>query len=252
MYEQLEKLIRLQELDRETDHLTQKLAEIGPQIEETRLHLAAAERALEEGKARVEGSRKDRRAAEKELEAQIEKRRKFQDQQSKVKTNKEYQALMGELETLKIAETAAEDRILAIMEEQAEAERLLPGLVAEVGREKAEFQEKERALRAAEGKLRGELATAEDARAGVVAVLEPATLQTYQRILKLRGSAVAEVRDEFCMGCRTKVTSQNFMEAMRNDRILHCSHCHRILYYVRPEVRAAATPPATTEPGPSA
>jgi hypothetical protein len=252
MYEQLEKLIRLQELDRETDHLTQKLAEIGPQIEETRLHLAAAERALEEGKARVEGSRKDRRAAEKELEAQIEKRRKFQDQQSKVKTNKEYQALMGELETLKIAETAAEDRILAIMEEQAEAERLLPGLVAEVGREKAEFQEKERALRAAEGKLRGELATAEDARAGVVAVLEPATLQTYQRILKLRGSAVAEVRDEFCLGCRTKVTSQNFMEAMRNDRILHCPHCHRILYYVRPDVRPAAAPAATAEPVPPA
>jgi uncharacterized protein len=252
MYEQLEKLIRLQGLDRETDHLTQKLAEIGPQIEETRVHLAAAERALEEGKARVESSRKDRRTAEKDLETQIEKRRKFQDQQSKVKTNKEYQALMGELEAHKIAETAAEDQILAIMEAQAEAERLLPGLVAEVGREKAEFQEKERVLRADEAKLRAELAAAEDARAGVVAGLEPQVLQTYQRIAKLRGSAVAEVRDEFCLGCRTKVTSQNFMEAMRNDRILHCSHCHRILYYLRPEIRAAATPPAATESGPPA
>jgi len=252
MYEQLGKLIRLQELDRETDRLRHKLAEIVPQIEETRQHLAAAERALEEGKARVEGARKDRRAAEKDLEMQIEKRRKFQDQQGKVKTNKEYQALMGELETLKVAETAAEDRILEIMEGQAEAERLLPGLTAEVGREKAEFQEKERVLRAAEEKLRGELAAAEDARAGVVAVLEPETLQTYQRIVRLRGSAVAEVREEFCMGCRTKVTSQNFMEAMRNDRILHCPHCHRILYYVRPEVRPATAPAATAEPGPPA
>jgi len=252
MYEQLGKLIRLQELDRETDRLRHKLAEIVPQIEETRQHLAAAERALEEGKARVEGARKDRRAAEKDLEMQIEKRRKFQDQQGKVKTNKEYQALMGELETLKVAETAAEDRILEIMEGQAEAERLLPGLTAEVGREKTEFQEKERILRAAEERLRGELAAAEEARAGIVAALEPEALQTYQRIAKLRGSAVAEVRDEFCMGCRTKVTSQNFMEAMRNDRILHCPHCHRILYYVRPEVRPATAPAATAEPGPPA
>jgi hypothetical protein len=251
MYEQLEKLIRLQALDRETDRLRHKLAEIVPQIEETRQHLAAAERALEEGKARVEGARKERRAAEKDLEMQIEKRRKFQDQQGKVKTNKEYQALMGELETLKVAETAAEDRILEIMEGQAEAERLLPGLTAEVGREKAEFQEKERILRAAEEKLRGELLAAADARAGVVAVLEPETLQTYQRIVKLRGSAVAEVRDEFCLGCRTKVTSQNFMEVMRNDRILHCPHCHRILYYSRPEVRPPASP-AAPEPGPAA
>ena len=252
MYEQLGKLIRLQELDRETDRLRHKLAEIVPQIEETRQHLAAAERALEEGKARVEGARKDRRAAEKDLEMQIEKRRKFQDQQGKVKTNKEYQALMGELETLKVSETAAEDRILEIMEGQAEAERLLPGLTAEVGREKTEFQEKERILRAAEERLRGELAAAEEARAGIVAALEPEALQTYQRIAKLRGSAVAEVRDEFCMGCRTKVTSQNFMEAMRNDRILHCPHCHRILYYVRPEVRPATAPAATAEPGPPA
>ena len=252
MYEQLGKLIRLQELDRETDRLRHKLAEIVPQIEETRQHLAAAERALEEGKARVEGARKDRRAAEKDLEMQIEKRRKFQDQQGKVKTNKEYQALMGELETLKVSETAAEDQILEIMEGQAEAERLLPGLTAEVGREKVEFQEKERNLRAAAEKLRGELAAAEEARAGIVATLEPATIQTYQRILKLRGSAVAEVRDEFCLGCSTKVTPQNFMEVMRNDKIHHCPHCQRILYYLKPEVRPEARPEAPAGPEPAA
>jgi predicted nucleic acid-binding Zn-ribbon protein len=247
MYEQLENLIRLQALDREVLRLTQQLAGIAPQIEESRLHLAAAERALEEGKARVEGARKERRAAEKELEVQIEKRRKFQDQQSKVKTNKEYQALMGELASLKLEETTAEDRILAQMEQQAETEKLLPGLTAAVGREKLEFQQKERVLRGAEEHLRVELATAEAGRAGIVATLEPATIQTYQRILKLRGSAVAEVRDEFCLGCSTKVTPQNFMEVMRNDRIHNCPHCQRILYYLKPEVRTAA--PSGPEPG---
>jgi predicted nucleic acid-binding Zn-ribbon protein len=240
MYEQLENLIRLQALDREVQRLTQQVAGIAPQIEETRLHLAAAERSLEEGKARVEAARKERRAAEKDLETQIDKRRKFQEQQSKVKTNKEYQALMGELTGLKLEETAAEDRILAQMEQQAEAEKLLPGLTAEVSREKQEFEQKERVLRAAEQKLRAELATAESGRAGIVATLEPSTLQTYQRILKIRGSAVAEVRDEFCLGCSTKVTPQNYMEVMRNDRIHNCPHCQRILYYLRPEVRPAA------------
>jgi hypothetical protein len=242
MYEQLERLIRLQELDSEIGRLARKLAEIPPQIEETRLHLAAAERAHDEGKARVETLRKERRAAEKELEAQIEKRRRFQEQQAKVKTNKEYQALMGELGALKVEETAVEDRILVLMEGQAEAERLLPGLAAEVAREKAEFLERERVLRAAEERLRGELAAAQRGRAAIVAALEPDALQSYQKIQKLRGTAVAEVRDEFCLGCRTKMPSQNYMEAMRNDRILSCPHCHRILYYVRPEVRPAAAP----------
>jgi len=252
MYEQLEQLIRLQGLDREAARLAQKLAEIAPQIEETRNLLAAAERAEAEGKAGVETAKKQRRAAEKDLEAQIEKRRKFQEQQSKVKTNKEYQALMGELEALKLEETAAEDRILTQMEAQAEAERLLPGLSAEVGREKAEFQQKERVLRDAEQKLRGELAATEAARAAIVTVVEPASLEVYQRVLKLRGSAVAEVRDEFCMGCSTKVPAQNYMEAMRNDRILFCPHCRRILYHVKAEVRPAAVEAPVSEAGPAA
>jgi predicted nucleic acid-binding Zn-ribbon protein len=252
MYEQLEKLVRLQELDREAGRLTQKLAEIAPQIEETRIHLAAAERALDEGKTLIETARKERRAAEKNLELHIDKRRKFQDQQSKVKTNKEYQALMGELEALKVEETAVEDRILGLMEGQAAAEAQLPALTAEVGRERTEFQQKERLLRGVEEKLRVELAAAEKARAAVVAALEPEKLQVYQRILKLRGSAVAEARDEFCLGCRTKMPSQSFVEAMRNDRILSCPQCHRILYHVRAEITPAAAPAAAAGKEPAA
>ena len=249
MYDQLEKLIRLQELDRETAGISQKIAEIEPQIEETRIHLAAAERELEEGKAKVESTRKDRRTAEKDLETQIDKRRKFQEQQSKVKTNKEYQALMGELESLKVAETAAEDRILALMEGQAEAERLLPGLTAEVARERAEFQEKEKVLRAVEVKLRGELAAAESARGVVVATLEQVSLQTYQRIQKLRGNfVVVEAREEFCLGCRTKLPPQQFMEAMSNSTLKACPHCHRILFYVKPELGSSPAPAAGAPP----
>jgi hypothetical protein len=253
MYDQLEKLIRLQELDRETARLGQQLAEIEPQIEETRIHLAAAERALEEGKAKVESSRKERRAAEKDLEVQIDKRRKFQEQQSKVKTNKEYQALMVELETLKVAETAAEDRILALMEGQAEAERLLPALTAEVARERAEFQEKERVLRAAEAQLRTELAAAESARGGVVATIGQPALQAYQRIQKLRGNVVVvEAREEFCLGCRTKLPPQQFMEVMSNSTLKACPHCHRILFYVRPETGPEPAADAPAGAGPAA
>jgi len=240
MNEQLQSLIRLQDLDKEIAQLAQKVAGIAPQIEETRIHLAAAERALVEGKAAVDKARKDHRAAEKHLEEQIEKRRKFQDQQSKVKTNKEYQALMGELENLKKEETGVEDQILAQMEAQAEAEKLLPGLSAEVAREKAEFAEKEKVLRGEEARLRAELAAAQQTRVTVVAQIEPEDLQTYQRILKLRGSAVAEVRDEFCLGCRTKLPAQNYMDVMRSDKILGCPNCHRILYYVKPEIHPPA------------
>jgi predicted nucleic acid-binding Zn-ribbon protein len=100
-----------------------------------------------------------------------------------------------------------------------------------------------------ETQLRGELAAAEGARGGVVVGLEPATIQTYQRVQKLRGSAVAEARDEFCLGCRTKLPPQQFMEVMGNNKLKACPHCHRILFYVRPEVAPAPAAAAGREPG---
>lgn len=232
---QLEMLIRLQELDREAALLRHKVAEIEPQIEESRVHLAAAERELAEGKERVEHAKKERRQAERDLDAQIEKLRKFEEQQGKVKTNKEYQALMGELETLKREKNGIEDRILGFMEGVGEVERKLPGLTAEVAREKGAFAEKERQLRAVETGLRDELAAVEARRAGVVGELGRDSLALYQRVQKLRGTAVAEARDEFCLGCRTALPPQKFVEVMRNDSLQGCPNCNRILFYKKPE-----------------
>jgi predicted nucleic acid-binding Zn-ribbon protein len=235
MNAQLEMLIRMQGLDQEAARLRQKVAEIEPQIEASRVHLRAAERDLEEGKAKVENAKKERRGAERDLDAHIEKRRKFSEQQGKVKTNKEYQALMGEMETLKREETAIEDRILALMESVSAVEQRLPAFTVEVAREKTEFQAKEKQLREVEAGLRAELAAVEAQRDKVVAGLEPESLATYQRVQKLRGTALAEARDELCLGCRMTIPPQRYAEAMRNDGLHGCPHCHRLLYYKKPE-----------------
>ncbi len=252
MNEQLEMLVRLQELDQAAQNLRQRIAEIEPQIAASRAHLRAAEEALAEGKAKVEGGRKERRQAEKDLDVQIDKLRKFEEQSSKVKTNKEYQALMGELQALKNEQTAIEDRILALMEAQGALDATVPPLEAEVKREQAAFAEEERKLRGVEDGLRGELAELEERRDGVVTALSPAALGAYQRVQKLRGNAVVEVRDQLCLGCRTMLPPQNYVEVMRNDEIRTCPHCNRILHYKRIAAVAAASPEPAPAPGPEA
>ena len=56
---------------------------------------------------------------------------------------------------------------------------------------------------------------------------------------RLRGNAVVEVRDQLCLGCRTMLPPQNYVEVMRNDEIRSCPHCNRILHYKRLEAVVA-------------
>jgi len=244
MNEQLERLVRLQELDHAAARLRQRIAEIGPQIEASRAALRSAEQRLEEGRARVEAGKKDRRQAEKDLDVQIDKLRKFEEQSSKVKTNKEYQALMGELEGLRAEKTAIEDRILAFMEGQGELEATVPPLAAEVKREQEAFAAEEGKLRTVEAGLRGELEHVEAQRASAAGGLEAGALAAYQRVQRLRGDAVAEVREQLCLGCRTMLPPQNYVEVMRNDAVRTCPHCNRILFHKKLDAVPAAAAPA--------
>ena len=60
-------------------------------------------------------------------------------------------------------------------------------------------------------------------------------LDHYDRVLKLRGSAMAAVyEDESCSACRVRLRPQVFQDVMSNDQIVTCFYCNRILYFVPP------------------
>jgi hypothetical protein len=62
--------------------------------------------------------------------------------------------------------------------------------------------------------------------------IEPALIQTYTRIYENRqGLAVVPVMDLSCSGCFVNLTPQTYQETRRNDRIITCSNCNRIIYW---------------------
>ncbi|MDH7500570.1 MAG: C4-type zinc ribbon domain-containing protein, partial [candidate division NC10 bacterium] len=97
-------------------------------------------------------------------------------------------------------------------------------------KEVCEQQEKEweRRLAETEAHLSGLL---ED-RGKRISGMDPELVQTYARIYEVRqGLAVVPVKDRSCSGCFVTLTPQAFQEARRNDRILTCPNCNRILYW---------------------
>jgi predicted nucleic acid-binding Zn-ribbon protein len=77
-------------------------------------------------------------------------------------------------------------------------------------------------------------------RATLVAAIDKHLLAVYDGVAKKRnGIAVAEARDGVCGICHVRLRPQVFNTVLKNEQILQCDYCNRILYHT-PKAAAAA------------
>src|SRR5688572_27941654 len=126
-------LIRLQRADSELRRVEAELVQIPRRRTELEAALAAERGRLEEARGSLDGSQKNRRRFEGELQDLESKRSKYKGQLMEVKTNKEYTAMLHEIEGVEREIRAREDQVLAEME-RAE------GLASEIKGEEAVFK----------------------------------------------------------------------------------------------------------------
>jgi len=189
---------------------------------------------VEAGKTRLDAAKKDQRAREKDLEVVQAKRSKTEGRLYEVKTNKEYSAVLAEIEDIKQEKGRVEEEILVLMESQErlaadikDAESRYKTRETQGKQEEAAFQEKLREVEA-------ELALVRAERAELARQLPPAVLADYDKLLKARGGlALAQViKPNLCGGCRMTVTPQRLQELRAQSALLPCESCGRYLYWL--------------------
>jgi predicted nucleic acid-binding Zn-ribbon protein len=224
-------LIRLQRADSELRRVEAELAQIPRRRAELDAALAAERGRLDSLRADLDASQKGRRRHEGELQDLESKRSKYKGQLMEVKTNKEYTAMLHEIEGVEREIRGREDQILGEME-RAE------GLTAEVKREEAVFRSaeqdhraRERSLGEEEAALREQVARLGTEREAEAGRLPSSLLELFQRVARLRGVAVAEARDGMCQVCRVKLRPQMYLDLKRNEEIVQCPACNRILFF---------------------
>jgi hypothetical protein len=234
--EELSLLIALQKLDTvilagrlKIDAIPNRIfAEEGP--------LKDAEAAFDKAKQRHLSLEKKKKEKETAIEDINEKVKKHKQRSSDIKNNKEYQALLAEIEKVQKQTRDIEDELLVIMESLEESARLLTVEKTRIEAEKAEVDVHRAKLEVEAKTLRDELDLLKKDRADLVSRLEGGTYNLYMNILKHgRGMAVVEARDELCMGCNLHIPPQMFVELKNNNEVTHCPQCRRILYYVKQE-----------------
>ena len=231
METQLDRLIEMAGFDGNIVGLQKQLDAIPKAIEARRESYRGAEKNLEEKKKKLADMQKEHRVAEGALDGHLERIRKLNDQQNLVKTNKEYTTLLGEIDNLKKGQDGYEEKILELMEESGGIEQEIRDAKKSVSEAKAAFEEEEARLQLKADKLRKELKVEEAAKAEILPSIDAENLQQYNRIKTIRGDALAEVRDELCLGCRVCVPPQKYAYVIINESIETCSNCSRILYF---------------------
>jgi uncharacterized protein len=230
---QLQTLIDLQGLDGRIAGLEAEATRLPRQIEALQTALAEAKKAVETIKSKVDATRKDLRAREKDLEVANVKRQKLEAKLYEVKTNKEYSAVLLEIEEAKQEKAKTEEDILGLMEMQ---ERLAVDIKDAEQRFKAreeQARQDEAVIRKKLAAVEAELATIRAQRASRAKELPVGLLASYDRILRARGGvAVAAVSSAaVCGGCRVGIRPQAIQELRSANGLMVCESCGRYLYW---------------------
>jgi len=247
MNNDLERLIVLQRLDSAAADANRKLADAPDREQALDARLAAAREVVAAAKAALTENQNARREHEKTVALHQGRLSKFREQAMAVKTNQEYHAIQKEIAFAQTEMKGAEDAVLEKMLEGDDLTASVKRAESDLAAEQKKIDADKKTLAAEAGELKAALAKLSAERAGVVSSLTPQVLAQFELIANRRqGIAIAEARDGICTICHVRLRPQVFNNILKNDQIIQCDSCNRIMYHVPKTVAAPAPDAATT------
>jgi len=235
--QQLQVLINVQALDTKIAALESEQARLPGQIEAVQAAVAQARDGVQTLKGRLDQNKKDTRAKEKDLEDAQVKRQKSEARLYEVKTNKEYSAVLVEIEEIKQEKAKIEEEVLSLMEMQERVAVAIRDAEASLKTGESQGREEEAQIRQRLAAVETELRGLKGERESLSRDLPKDLLADYEKLLRPRGGlAVARVLPvdggSICGGCRMTLTPQCLQEVKQQSALLNCESCGRFLYWL--------------------
>jgi len=249
MHHDLERVIALQRLDSAARDASERLAGESQRAAALDERLEAARQRVAEARERLAANQSARREIEKNVAVHQGRLSKFRDQAMAVKTNQEYHAVQKEIGFAQDEIKALEDRILEGMLEADELNGAVKAADATLAAELKAIEAERNAIAAEHAQLEASLTSIAADRAELVRAIDPHVLATFELVSGRRhGIGVAEARDGICTICHVRLRPQVFNTVRRNDQIVQCDTCQRILYFAQTPAQPAAD--AVSQPAP--
>ena len=232
MIQKLESLLKLQEAEIEIQRLSAVLNAVPEKLSALDTKKTALQEAYDNETEAMASVKKRYREMDSEVQINSERISKSQSKLTAVKTNKEYQALLKEIDDLKGKNSAIEDEMLDCLErlenaekELSEKDNILKQMKTQINADKATIEREadtERQL----------LETAREKVGQLDKDVDAALMVDYNRVKKvIKKHAVVPVKKATCQGCHMNIPPQMFNELQRGDQLKFCPHCGRIIYW---------------------
>jgi predicted nucleic acid-binding Zn-ribbon protein len=225
-------LVALQALDTAADTARRRLADLPAAEREIDAAVSRAQADVEACRAELAENQAARRALDKDVAAIDTRLARFDDHKAAVKTNQEYTALLHEIAGAKAEKDAVEEQILLKLEEADAIDARLKAAEAALADARRDGEKARQALVEERGALDTELARLDAERRTAAAGIDPPLAARYDQLLKQRRMiAVAAVHQDVCEACHVRLRPAIAQQVRRNDGIVQCDSCQRILYF---------------------
>jgi predicted nucleic acid-binding Zn-ribbon protein len=236
---QIEMLATLQTVDQSLRAKTLEISEAEGRVAALEEAVRAQTTATEAARDDVKGLGTRQRDLEGRLAAAEAKMKDRRMRITRIRNDKELGLAKREVDLLKDETATLETELVAVMEENEAAAAKLQGLESELARLTGDRDAEADALREKQNRLAAEIERERATRTELVEGVDGDLRRKYEMIFSRRGGvAVVEVRGGTCQGCRMRVPPQLFNEIQRNQSVILCPSCQRMLYW-RAEVEEA-------------
>ena len=234
----LEALMRLQTIDSQLDEIRRVRGDLPEEVRDLEDEIAGYEvrvNKFDEEIQSINDTIAARKQAIKDSENLI---RKYEDQQSNVRNNREYDAITKEIELQRLEIQISEKKI-------KEGYYQIEQKNNEIAGTKQKLEERRKDLGSKNGELQVIVSESEEEERGLVNEREEAIknietrlLMAYNRIRQnvRNGLAVVTVKRDACGGCFNTVPPQRQSDIASHKKIIVCEHCGRIFADVEQKV----------------
>lgn len=233
MLEAISKLMEVQRLDNLIADAEEKLAGVPDYLEKAQNELETAQAEFDDFKGKYDtdlGAKNEIQTNYEENKALLEKAQLKLPEVKK--NNKEYEAVLKEMDVLKKTVNDAEEKLVVLSESVDKYQAADDGVISKLENAKKTYEESLQKREEENSDLTSELASNKKARKDAEKGVKKSLLAKYDRVRKARNNlAVVRVDDETCTGCYIKVPPQLYVEVVKDQEIYQCPNCQRFLYH---------------------
>jgi uncharacterized protein len=228
----LHALIELQELDNRLDELLDERGDLPRIVNEFEEKLSAKKEEVEKLEAEIKSSKLRIKEIELFGAESKEKLEKYNDQLYQVKTNREYDAITIEIESVQKTKKDYDSELISLTSSLKAKEGTLSDLESEIAKISEELSENKVELDASLEETAEEENSLNKKRKKLLGNLSRHVYNSYENIRKARnGKGIATIDNGTCKGCFSYIPPQKVVEVRKMKKIHECESCGRILVW---------------------